>query len=217
MHNSFFITGIGTDVGKTLVSAILTEALGACYWKPVQAGREPGTDAGFIASMIDHPEERIFPETYQLALAASPHISARAEQVRIDTDRIRQDCERIQASIPATPLIIEGAGGLLVPLNEQDTVADLIVKLPAKVILVSRNYLGSINHSLLSAAYCRQRGMEVAGWIFCDQYMDYEQEIVQWTGYPLLGSIPLLHQLTPEIVQQEAKRMAPGLQQMLVS
>lgn len=217
MHNSFFITGIGTDVGKTLVSAILTEALGACYWKPVQAGLNQGTDAGFVASMISNPQKRIFPETYSLTLAASPHIAAREEEVRINTDGIRKHCEAIQTSIPTTPLIIEGAGGLLVPLNEQETVADLIVKLPVKVILVSRNYLGSINHSMLTAAYCRQRGIDVAGWIFSDQYMDYEQEIVQWTGYPLLGSIPLLHTISPQVVQQEAKRMAPRLQQMLVS
>ena len=94
------------------------------------------------------------------------------------------------------PLVIEGAGGLMVPLNETEFVIDLVKILDARLLLVSRNYLGSINHSLMTAAICRQHGLDVAGWIFNDQYMNYEQEIVQWSGYPALFSVPLMNPLS---------------------
>jgi dethiobiotin synthetase len=199
-----FISGIGTSIGKTLVSAILAEGLKADYWKPVQAGYDNGTDSTRVASLLSNPESLIHPETYLLRLAASPHIAAREENCRIELSRIKQDLEKIQAS---RPLIIEGAGGLMVPLNETEFVYDLIEELDARVILVSRNYLGSINHSLMTAEICRTKGLDVMGWIFNDQYMNYESEIVRWSGYPSLFSLPLLDHLTKDSVSRAVTRL----------
>jgi dethiobiotin synthetase len=200
----FFISGIGTGIGKTLVAAILTEALKADYWKPVQAGVVTGTDSRWVASLVSNDQSRIYPETYQLQLAASPHIAARKENLRIDLDRIVSDFRQFPGD---RPLIIEGAGGLMAPLNESSFVADLIRLLDARLILVSRNYLGSINHSLMTASLCRSYGFEVAGWVFNDQYMDYEKEIADWSGYPALFSVPLLENISRETVRAEAKRI----------
>jgi dethiobiotin synthetase len=180
-----FITGTGTGIGKTLVSAILAEAFEADYWKPVQAGYADGTDSEWIKQIVPNEHTIVHPETYKLKLAASPHISAREEGTKIDLDKIARQLPRNNRN-----LIIEGAGGLMVPLNDEEFVIDLIKLLEAKVILVSRNFLGSINHSLLTAMACRQYGIPVAGWIFNDNYLDYENEIVKWSGYPKLASVP---------------------------
>ena len=219
-----FITGIGTDTGKTVVAAILTEALGAAYWKPVQAGFDQGTDSEWVASRISRPAGRILPEAYRLSLAASPHIAAREEGLRIDLDKISGQLDEWQAAASpshtptsasaAAPefLIIEGAGGLLVPLNEQEFVLDLALRLKAPVILVSRNYLGSINHSLLTARVCRAQGLPVAGWIFNDQYGHYEEEIVQWSGIPAIASIPCSERAPDgEFIRDQAARIRPAL------
>ncbi|HXL55099.1 MAG TPA: dethiobiotin synthase, partial [Chitinophagaceae bacterium] len=185
MFPPIFITGIGTGVGKTIVAAIITEALQANYWKPVQAGIEDGTDALQVKDLVTNTTSVIHPEVYNLSLAASPHIAARKDNVKIDLDVIVRNYEQLvtgnrqsamdnqQLPTANCQLIIEGAGGILVPLNENEFVIDLIEKFHAKVILVSRNYLGSINHSLLTAAVCKQRKVNVTGWIFNDQYMNY--------------------------------------------
>lgn len=206
MH-PIFITGIGTGVGKTLVSAIVTEALAAVYWKPVQAGFDEGTDAGWVGERISHPEDRILPETYKLILPASPHIAARQENIRISLDRITDQFR----TIAARPLVIEGAGGLYVPLNGEEFMPDLVRRLDATVILVSRNYLGSINHSLLTAEACRVHGLRVAGWVFNDQYGDYEQEIAAWSGLPAIASIPFREGPDAEWVREQAQRIRPAL------
>src|SRR6478735_12273229 len=190
LNRPIFITGIGTGVGKTLVSAIVTEALGADYWKPVQAGFEDGTDTIAVKELLSNPQSIVHDELYKLKTPASPHIAARIDGITINNTSIQEKATTILQQIGSKPLVIEGAGGLLVPLTETEMVADLITLLNAKVILVSRNYLGSINHSLLTAAYCRSKGIDVAGWIFNDDYMNYETEIVKWSGYPSLGSIP---------------------------
>jgi dethiobiotin synthetase len=210
MH-PIFITGIGTGIGKTLVAAVVTEALEAAYWKPVQAGYEDGTDSEWIGERIDHPKERLFPEAYKLSLPASPHIAARQEGVVIDLNQIVRQFE----SIKTRPLVIEGAGGLFVPLNDRQFMIDLILKLEATVLLVSRNYLGSINHSLLTAAACRRQGLRVAGWIFNDQYMRYEQEIAQWSGLPAIASIPFEDDLSRDFIREQAARIRPALQEAL--
>ena len=206
-----FITGIGTGIGKTLVSAVVTEALGAAYWKPVQAGFEDGTDSEWVGERISNPQGRLYPETYKLTLPASPHIAARREGVVIDLDRIVRQLETIQSR----PLVIEGAGGLFVPLNDRQFIIDLIRKLDATVLLVSRNYLGSINHSLLTAAACRGQGLRVAGWIFNDQYLGYEQEIAEWSGIPALASIPFGEDLSNDFIREQAIRIRPALQAAL--
>ncbi|MDE3235459.1 MAG: dethiobiotin synthase [Bacteroidota bacterium] len=208
-----FITGIGTDVGKTIVSAIVTEALQADYWKPIQAGFDTGTDALTVANLITNTVSTFHKEVYKLQLPASPHISAREENISINLDIIANSFSSLSSS--NSRIIIEGAGGLLVPLNENEFVIDLIEKLHAKVILVSRNYLGSINHSLLTAAVCKQRNIDVIGWIFNDHYMDYEQEIVHWSGLSKIASVPLLQTVTRESVLQQAQLIRPSLMQHL--
>ncbi|ULQ54201.1 dethiobiotin synthase [Flavihumibacter fluvii] len=210
MAAPIFITGIGTGIGKTLVAAIITEALQADYWKPVQAGFSEGTDTEWVAERITNTKTCFHPEVYKLKLPASPHIAAREEGITI----------RLGAIIDALPdsgqgLIVEGAGGLLVPLNDQEFVADLVLALGAKVVLVSRNYLGSINHSLLTADVCRSRGIDVAGWVFNDQYGDYEADIARWTGLPVLGSIPFSGCCDRNFILNEAKQIAPALIKLL--
>ncbi len=200
---SIFITGIGTGIGKTVASAIVVEALDAAYWKPVQAGFDDGTDAATVKDLISNTNTIIYPEVYKLQLPASPHIAAREEGITIDLETIYQVYS--QLTTHNSPfIIIEGAGGLLVPLNETQFMIDLIKKLQAKVILVSRNYLGSINHSLLTASVCKASNIDVLGWIFNDSYMNYEDEIVGWSGYPKISSLPLAEKINKAFVQQQA-------------
>ncbi|MFC4230928.1 dethiobiotin synthase [Parasediminibacterium paludis] len=206
-----FITGIGTGVGKTVASAVVTESLQADYWKPIQAGFDDGTDALAVKDLISNSETTIHPEVYKLALPASPHIAARHEGVEINITNI---VDRRRSTVDRR-LVIEGAGGIMVPVNDTQFVIDVIEQLQAKVILVSRNYLGSINHSLLTASICKQRGINVIGWIFNDQYLDYEQEIVNWSGYPKIGSIPFAETLDKTFVKTQADAIRLSLQQLL--
>ncbi|HEV9038761.1 MAG TPA: ATP-dependent dethiobiotin synthetase BioD [Puia sp.] len=227
-----FITGIGTGVGKTLVSAIVAEALGACYWKPVQAGYEEGTDTQWIAARLSHPWARVLPEAYKLKLPASPHIAAREEGVVISLEEIESQFHALRSGLPVLPgqsdprveglpgwsapaageyFVIEGAGGLMVPLNDREFMVDLIKKLDARVILVSRNYLGSINHSLLTAAVCKEHGLDIVGWIFNDQYLDYEREICDWSGYRKIGSIPFDARPDKQFVSEQGKKIRTSL------
>ncbi|MBL7735642.1 MAG: dethiobiotin synthase [Chitinophagaceae bacterium] len=197
-----FVSGTGTGIGKTLVSAVLAEALEADYWKPVQAGYDNGTDSEWVAGVITNGHKRIQPETYKLKLPASPHIAAREEGIRIDL-------EKIAAQVPDNNrnLIIEGAGGLLVPLNEDQFMPDLAKRLEASLVLVSLNTLGSINHSLLTARVCRQENIPVLGWIFNGSYLHYEEEIVRWSGYSRIASIPYAANPDSVFIQQQAEKI----------
>ncbi|MCY7360612.1 MAG: dethiobiotin synthase [Ignavibacteria bacterium] len=217
MNQPIFIAGIGTDVGKTLVSAIVTEALVADYWKPIQAGVADGTDAKTVKSLISNTSSVIHPATYELETPASPHIAARIDGVKIEISKLFHSAQDIQFKIGSKTLIVEGAGGLLVPLYDNILLVDFIRLLQARVILVSRNYLGSINHSLLTAAFCRSNEIEVLGWIFTDTYMDYEDEIVQWSGYPKIASIPKLTEVNKDVVAIEAQRIKQDLGKFIVS
>lgn len=212
MVQTVFITGIGTGIGKTVVSAIIAEALQADYWKPVQAGYDDGTDSEWMTSILTNNKSKVYPEVYRLKLPASPHLAAKEEGRIISSEKIFSAYSQYVA--PGRRLVIEGAGGLLVPLNDHELVIDLVRKLNAKVILVSRNYLGSINHSLLTANLCRQKGIRVMGWIFNDQFMDYEDDIVQWSGYPKLASIGKLGEISPEIISSEAQKIKDKLLQV---
>ena len=205
-----FITGTGTGIGKPLVAAILAEALHANYWKPVQAGFIEGTDTEWVRQVVKYPGFKTFPECYRLRMAVSPHIAARQEGISISLDRI---C----ASMPASnsPLLIEGAGGILVPLNESEFVIDLIEKLNARVIVVSRNFLGSINQSLLTASALKARKINVLGWIFNDQYLDYANEIVNWSGFPLLASIPRAEEPDEQFVRLQADRIRQSISSLI--
>lgn len=181
----YFITGIGTDVGKTIVSAILTESLEADYWKPIQSGDLDFGDRDRVKALIKNSKTTFHPESYRLKTPASPHYSAEVDGVRIDLNQI---------NIPATNnnLIIEGAGGIFVPLNEKETVLDLIQKLNIPVILVSRNYLGSINHTMLSINILNQNNIEIAGIIFNGEpNKASEQWILSNSGLKCLANIEL--------------------------
>lgn len=176
-----FITGISTEVGKTIAASIVVEALEADYWKPVQAGDLDFGDARKVASLISNSKSVIHPSSYELRTPMSPHASA-------DLDGIRIDMDQIDVPVTSNHLVIEGAGGLLVPLNEQDTILDLIQP-EYKVILVSRHYLGSINHTLLSLQALEQRGLEAAILFSGDEHLSTEQIILQKSNYPMLGRI----------------------------
>jgi dethiobiotin synthetase len=210
---SIFITGTGTGIGKTICSAVLAEALNADYWKPIQAGYEEGTDACTVRDLVANKKTVIHPEVYKLALPASPHISARAENTRVDTDRIAEAHARL--SCRNDFLLIEGAGGIMVPLNDKEFVIDLIKKLDASVIIVSRNYLGSINHSLLTAMALEKFKIPVIGWIFNDHFMDYEDELVGWTGIPKIGSLPWQERIDKSFVSAAADSLRPLLRSLL--
>lgn len=205
-----FVTGIGTGIGKTFVSAILAKALDADYWKPVQAGFEEGTDSEWVSKWLQQTGSVVHPEVYRLAKPASPHIAAREEGVTIDISKI---CEQIPKN--DRTLLIEGAGGILVPLNESQFVADLIKAMGAKVILVSRNYLGSINHSLLTARVCREMQIPVIGWVFNDQYLDYEDEIVKWSNFPRIASIPWTDNINGTFINSQAAAIKTQLKDIL--
>lgn len=182
----YFITGIGTGIGKTLISAILTEKLKADYWKPIQSGDLATSDSITIDSLISNTQTVIHPESYSLTQPLSPHLSARLDGIDIDLDRI---------NIPLTDnnLIIEGAGGLMVPLNETELIIDLIKKLEVEVILVSQNYLGSINHTLLSINLLKQYEIPIKGIIFNgDENLETERYIQQYAKIKKLGNVPSL-------------------------
>jgi dethiobiotin synthetase len=158
MALKLFITGISTDVGKTVTAAILVEALQADYWKPIQAGNLEQTDTMTVQSLISNNKSVFFESSYALQMPASPHVAAAQENITIELSKI---------TTPKTSnhLVVEGAGGLLVPLNNTDMVVDLI-QADDKVILVSQHYLGSINHTLLSAEVLKSRGVKLAGIVF---------------------------------------------------
>ena len=158
MKDTFFITGISTEVGKTIVSAIITEALQADYWKPIQSGDLDNSDTHKVQRLISNKKSVFHSNSYALKTPASPHLSAKLDNIEIEIDKI----ERPNTN---NDLVIEGAEGLLVPLNEKHTIADLLLPTD-KIILVSRHYLGSINHTLLTFEYLKQRGFSIFGIVF---------------------------------------------------
>jgi len=177
-----FITGIGTDVGKTVVSAIITEALQADYWKPIQAGDLSQSDSHTIQSIISNEKTIIHSNSYALQTPASPHLAAQLDGITIDLKNIAE---------PKTKnhLVIEGAGGVFVPLNDNDTIIDLIQN-DYKVIVVSRHYLGSINHTLLTIEALKNRNIPIAGIVFNgNENPPTEAIILQKTGINNLGRI----------------------------
>lgn len=207
-----YITGTGTGIGKTVVAAIVAEALQADYWKPVQAGFAGGTDSDWVESMLSNQNSRILPEAYRLSMAASPHLAARAQGANISLNAIEDAYAAISSQ---RRMVIEGAGGLMAPLNEDEFSIDVAKLLNAKLMLVSKNYLGSINHSLLTAAACKAHGLNVAGWIFNDEYLNYEEDIARWSGYPVIASIPWTTKVTKDFILQQAARIGPALNKMV--
>lgn len=193
MSKTIIITGTDTDIGKTIFAAALTRALQATYWKPVQAGLENETDSQIVARLS---RRKTLPETYRLNMPASPHLSAEAEGIMIDTTRL---------SLPqiSDPLVVEAAGGLMVPLNRDTLFLDLISQWKAPVVLCARTSLGTINHSLLSLAALRHAGCTVLGVAFIGEAEpDVEHTICDFGQVTRLGRLPMLNTLTPETLSE---------------
>ena len=181
MSMKLFITGIGTDVGKTIVSAILTEALEADYWKPIQAGELTTGDSHTVASLISNSKTKIHPNSYALKTPMSPHAAAKIDGITIDLKKIIPPKTK-------NSLVVEGAGGLLVPLNDTQTILDLIQP-DYKVIVVSRHYLGSINHTLMTIQLLQQKGFDVSVIFNGTENKTTESIIEKMTGVSVLGRI----------------------------
>ena len=202
---TLFITGIGTDVGKTIVSAIITEALKADYWKPVQAGELSCSDSHKIEDLISNSKSKIFKNSYALKTSMSPHAAAEIDGIVIEAKKI---------IIPSTTnnLVIEGAGGLLVPINDSETILDLI-KSDYKVIVVSKHYLGSINHTLLTLQVLKSRGVQIAGIIFNGNEVKTSERIIEkMTNVPLLGRINDEELITKAVIRKYANLLKPQLE-----
>ncbi|WP_421795108.1 dethiobiotin synthase [Haliscomenobacter sp.] len=197
--NQYFVTGIGTEIGKTIVSAILTEALHADYWKPIQSGDLDNSDSLKIQRWVSNPHTRIHPERFRLNMPLSPHASAAIDGVEI---KVRD----FQLPDTSRPLIVEGAGGLMVPLNHQESMLDLIQHLNLPVILVSRHYLGSINHTLLSLEVLRSRGIPLAGLLYNGaENVASEQAIEELSGVKVLGRVGEMGEVSAEAIAREAE------------
>lgn len=179
--NIYFITGISTDVGKTIASAIITEALEADYWKPVQAGELDNCDTKKVEQLVSNKKSKFHANTYALQTPMSPHAAA-------DIDNVSIDIKKIKAPKTSNHLVIEGAGGLLVPLNNKQTVFDLI-KPNYKVVVVSRHYLGSINHTLLTINFIKEKGFDVSLIFSGNEHESTEQIIKKMTKIPVIGRI----------------------------
>jgi dethiobiotin synthetase len=197
----YIVTGIGTDVGKTIVSAILTEKLQADYWKPVQAGIEQ-TDAQTIQSLISNKNSVIHPSKYILKTPASPHYAAELENIHISVNDLQ---------IPETDndIIIEGAGGIMVPLNNRQTFLDIFKFWQLPVIVVSKHYLGSINHTLMSLNVLQQAKIPVKGIIFVgEQNPSTEEVILGMTGVNNLGRINHLNNVNPDSIKKAGENIS---------
>jgi dethiobiotin synthetase len=183
------VTGTDTDVGKTVFSAALVAALDASYWKPIQAGTDDGTDTERVSSLSGLPRERMLPEAYRLQTPCSPHRAAELDGVTIDVDRLSPP-EKID------PLVVEGAGGALVPVTRTILYADLFARWRLPVVIVARTALGTINHSLLTIEVLRVRGVSIVGIAFVGEAQpDSEQTIAAIGGVKHLGRLPRLPRL----------------------
>ena len=200
----YFITGIGTEVGKTVVSAIVTEALQADYWKPIQAGDLDYSDTHKVQDLISNTTTKFYPNAYALNTPMSPHAAAEIDNVTIESSNVKTP-EILNS------LIVEGAGGILVPISDTETILDLIQP-KDKVVLVSRHYLGSINHTLLSAEILKGRGIKNVGILFNgDEHVPTESIIAKMTGLPVLGRIGNEEIINKGMVLKYAKQLAQSL------
>lgn len=196
----YIIAGIGTEIGKTFISSILTESLQADYWKPIQSGALDFTDTDTVRSLISNDKSVFYPETYRLNQPMSPHAAAAIDGVRIEISKFE---------LPQTDnhLIIELAGGIMVPLNDQETNLDLIKKLNIPVILVSKNYLGSINHTLLSVEVLKMNNIEVKGLIFNGEQNKYSEDfILNYTKLECLGRVIFEENINKNAVRKYAEQ-----------
>ncbi|MGQ8630192.1 dethiobiotin synthase [Agrobacterium sp. DKPNP3] len=196
MSPRFVVSGTDTGIGKTVFAAALTHALRAHYWKPVQSGLEEETDSETVQRLAGVPQARILPEAYRLKLPASPHLSARLENIMINPALLLP---------PQTdrPLVIEGAGGLLVPLTERVVFADIFARWQIPLILCARTSLGTINHTLLSLDALRHRAIPVHGVVFIgDENRESQEIIVSLGAVRQLGRLPHLEKMTSQALHQ---------------
>ncbi len=206
--NKLVIAGIGTEIGKTVVSAIVVEALQADYWKPVQSGAPTDSDTETVRGLISNTRSRFHPEAYSLREPLSPHAAA-------DLDGVTIDLEQIQLPQTANHLVIELAGGLMVPLNHHELSIDWVQRNSLPVLLVSRNYLGSINHTLLSVEACRTRNIRVLGIVFNGPSVPAtEAVILSLTGLACLGRVREEAHITQAVIGQYAKNFLDSLNSM---
>ena len=200
---TYFITGIGTNVGKTIVSAIVTEALQADYWKPIQAGELENCDTKKVASLVSNKKSKFHPNSYALKTPMSPHAAAEIDGLKIES-------KKIIAPKTKNNLVIEGAGGLLVPINNTQTVLDLIQP-DYKVLVVSRHYLGSINHSLLTVNLLKEKGFDVAIIYSGDEHKSTESIIAKMTKVNVLGRINEEPYFDKNVIREYAEIFKPNL------
>jgi len=196
-----FVTGIGTEVGKTIASSILVEALKADYWKPIQAGELDNSDTIKVHNLISNTTSKFHKEAYQLNAPMSPHAAAERDRISIELNKI---------TTPTTDnhLIIEGAGGLLVPLNNEDCIIDIIPKINAEVVIVSRHYLGSINHTLMTIQILKDLNIPIKGIIFSgNENKDTENIIVKMSGIKMLFRINEEKYFDKEIIKKYAQQI----------
>jgi len=192
----FVVSGTDTGVGKTIFCAALTGVLDGYYWKPVQSGLEEETDSETVARLSSLSPERILPEAYRLMTPASPHVSARKDGVSIEP-------EQLTPPVTDRTLVIEGAGGLLVPLSERLVFADLFCRWQVPVILCARTTLGTINHSLLSIEALRRRNVRVSGIAFIgDENRETQNIIADMGEVPVLGRLPRIPVLSAATLRQ---------------
>lgn len=195
----YFVTAIGTDSGKTLVSAILTEALSADYWKPVQAGLPADTDT--VKDLVANGHSTFHQEAFRLNTPASPHAAARIDGVEVTVDEIGM----VQTE---NDLVIEGAGGVMVPLNDTELIIDIARKPDIEIILVANLYLGSINHTLLTVDYLKKNGFKVKGIIFNGEANEESERIIELhSGYKVLLRLPKLGMINKNIIQYWADEL----------
>ncbi|AUC16896.1 dethiobiotin synthase [Tenacibaculum sp. SZ-18] len=199
----YFITGISTEVGKTVASAIITEALEADYWKPVQSGDLEYSDTHKVKNLISNNSTVFHENSYALNTPMSPHASAEIDGITIDIDKIKE---------PATQnnLVIEGAGGLLVPLNNERTIFDLI-KPDYKVIVVSRHYLGSINHTLLTLNLLKSKGFDTSLIYSGNEHKTTEIIIEKMSGVNVLGRIEEEPYFDQNVIKEYAEKFRDKL------
>ncbi len=200
----YFITGIGTEVGKTVASAIVTEALRADYWKPIQAGDLDFGDADKVKSWVSNNESKFHPNAFALKTPMSPHAAAEIDKVTIKSSKI-------ETPKTSNDLVVEGAGGVLVPISETETILDLM-KPSDKVILVSRHYLGSINHTLMSVQVLKSKGFNDIGILFNgNEHLTTESIIAKMSGCIILGRIDEMNEVNPETIKEQASLLRENL------
>jgi len=202
MSGSYFITGIGTGIGKTIASAVLTEKLNADYWKPIQAGDLEQSDSLMVESLLSNSISKIHAEKYKLNHPLSPHLAAKLDGLTIDLNAFE---------LPETEnnLIVEGAGGLMVPLNDEYLILDLIKRINLHVILISKHYLGSINHTLLTINTLKQHQIPIKGIIFNGEpNEESEKYILNYGKVANLGRVPTFAELNKDAIIEAGKGLS---------